>query len=176
MKGKNRTVMLVAVLVLLSISIYNIVKIGINVFFTTNIGTIVTATIAIVISYFLSQTSIDERKKRDVIDSLIKEAKDIIANVKIYEISESDTQAEILMRQRNLSNCVDLLKKVDDKLISKTEKDNINSALDSYISLVGNHIDDLQTLSTLSKDLKKYINNIDSSLNRIRFNLYDLSK
>ncbi len=132
---------------------------------------IVTVFIGIVISFFLVQRKNDERKQKDILLDLILKLQLQVCDEKTYDLS-GQTQAEITMRNRDISNKIQILKDTADIFSTQSDVDFVASKFEEYLEFIGNHINELDYLSRSQKDLKRPLDLINNKLFSMAISLY----
>ena len=96
----------------------------------------------------------------------------IIEDNKSYDFS-LQTKEEILMEKRSISNKLKLIKNYSKKFSIQKEVDFLDKEFNEYTELLGNHIDDIETLKLLKKDLYRPLSLMAQKLYEIMIKLYD---
>ncbi len=172
-KHRNKYIISIFLVFILAISGYS-AYLDYKNFFKVNITAIITVSIAFLFSFLLVQRKTDERKKNDMIDTLI------ISVIKILSESDLDSfkDEDDIKKHRTKANSalinIKLLIEVNPKQFDIEEIKSIHSDLTTYIDLVANHSNDLTHLMKSQPDLEKLITSSHDKLVRLRFKLYEV--
>lgn len=132
---------------------------------------IVTIIIAIVISYFFVQRKDDRRKQKDILVDLILKLRLQIENEKSYDFT-GQSKDEITMRNRDLSNKIHIIEKMQDSFFSEADIKFINEKFDEYQQFIGDHVNNLGYLCESQKELKRPLELINDRLIEMTISLY----
>lgn len=141
-------------------------------FFQAPIYTILNLIVAVFFAYFLTQRKNDERKLKEKAENLIDKIQIVINDKRFVHITSKEDIEFLLMMQRSISNRVEILIGLKDKLIFPKEIEYIKENFTSYKEIIGNHFQDVDYLSKSEKDLYNKIMLIDSKLDEMRIKLY----
>lgn len=173
-KIKPIHVTIIVAIIAIAVSVLAILKTSAKDFFTINIYHVLSISITIVFSFILAQVFTDERKQKEIIDSIIIEIKKMLYDEKFYKITEQTDKSCLLANIRLISNNIDYLSKVNSKFLNENDVTYIKAYFEEYSEFIGEHIEDLKYLSDSEKSLHKKISLIDSKLNKMRLELYGI--
>lgn len=77
------------------------------------------------------------------------------------------------MRKREMSNKLNLIKELSKKFSIKKDVDFLASKFSEYEDVIGNHINDIETLKKMSLDLKRPLDLISQNLFKIMIEIYN---
>lgn len=132
---------------------------------------IITIIIAVVISYFFVQRKSDKRKQKDILLDLISKLQLQVSDEKAFDFT-GQTREEILMRNRDISNKINILNEVKDIFSIQEEMDFICKEIEEYLNLIGNHSTDLEYLIKSKQELERPLTLISNKLFEMSINLY----
>lgn len=174
-KAKNicfETLIFAAIaLSLIALSIYNLI-ISYSDFLKINIGSIITFTLAIVVTYLFNQKKSDERKKKDQIEKLLVKLQISLSSDYVVCIDNENSKKLNTIFQRFFDNRIDMLTKLDTNIVNKKSLQYIKERFKEYKLAIGNEIHDFEGLRDLETELTKYIQNIDYKIDEILLNIY----
>lgn len=171
---KNRRIVkyiiLIVILALLgAFAIYNIICN--DSFFTASLANIITIAIAVFVSFYLVQRWTDERKRKEIFLSLLTKLQSVIEDENAYNF-DAQSKDEITMRKRDISNWIKILEDANPPYIKDEDVKFIREKFDEYSDIIGNHIDDLDALRKLKKDLKRPIDLMESKIVKIELDIF----
>ncbi|MBQ8299698.1 MAG: hypothetical protein IJX99_07620 [Clostridia bacterium] len=141
-------------------------------FFKMDFSSGITVLIGIIISYFLVNRDNNEKNLKDTTEKIIDKIQGMIRNPMMYKFNEDVDVRDIHMTKRAIDNKLNLLKKVSKKLDFENEIEYIISQFDEYVTLVDDHINDIEYLKRSELDLKRRILLIDDKFDEIKLKLY----
>lgn len=127
---------------------------------------------AVGLSFYLVQKQTDYRSQKSVFSKLVESLIYIIEDNKSYDFSSS-TKEEILMKKRSINNKLTLMKKYGKKFSIQKEVEFLNKEFCEYNDLIGNHIDDIDTLRKMKDDCYRPLSLMSQKLYEIMIKLYD---
>lgn len=168
-KVVNYIILAVIISLLIAFAIYNINNN--DAFFTASLVNIITIAIAVFVSFYLVQKRTDERKRKDILLSLLTKLQSVIEDEKTYNF-DAQSKDEITMRKRDISNWIKILEDANPPYIKDEDVKFIREKFDEYSDIIGNHIDDLDALRKLKKDLKRPIDLMESKIVKIELDIF----
>ena len=132
---------------------------------------VITILIAVVISYFFVQKRNDRRKQMDILLELISRLQLQISSEKAYDFT-GQTREEIMMRNRDINNKVQILTEVGESFLLKEDMKFVRQKTDEYLALIGDHSTDLDYLIKSKKELQRPLNLISCKLFSMSISLY----
>lgn len=150
--------------------IYNI-KNNMN-FFEASVTEIITLIIAIILSYFFTERNSNIRKKKEVIETIIEKLQIKLEADVMRNINNNNDIKKVNINKRSIDNNVQLLKDNAQNLNIDKDIDYILEQFDNYISIIDNHINDIEYLKNSNVDLERYLTAMSDRLNKIRIDLY----
>lgn len=134
--------------------------------------TILNLLVAVVFAYYLAQRKNDERKLKEKAEDLIDKIQIAINDERSYRVTTKQDVDCLKIRQRTISNQIDILFSLKDKLSCTGNIEYIKEKYIEYKELTGNHIEDLEYLTKSEKDLLNKILLIDNKLDEMKMDLY----
>lgn len=141
-------------------------------FLKTNIGSILTISIAIVVAYILNQRKSDERKKKDQIEKLLIKIQISLSSEYVVLIKSENSKKLNIFFQRFFANRLEMLSKLNSSIIKRESILYIEDNFKKYRDTIGEHIHDIEKLAELEIKLTMYIQNIDYKIDDILLNIY----
>lgn len=163
-------ILLLPILCVLVIAIYNICNN--KGFWTASATTCISLLFAAVLSFYLVQRQTDIRSQKGIYISLLDSLQEIVNDEKSYDFSNVSKE-QILMRKRDISNKIELVKKLSQKFDIKNDVDFLSTKFSEYEDVIGNHINDLETLRKMSLDLFRPLDLISQKIFEIKMELYN---
>lgn len=147
-----------------------------NDFFCINYQQTITVIIAIIIAFWANQLRNDIRKKKEIIEKIIKKLQEFVTDEKFYVFDCNYTQDELRIivnrNSRKLSNLMSSIEEFSEEFDYRDEANYIKNEIGNYKDLIGNHINDINHLCNSKSDLQKYSDNIDNKCDAIIIKLY----
>ena len=140
-------------------------------FWNASAVNIITILIAVVISYFLVQRKSDRRKQKEILLDLINKLRLLIDSEETYDFT-GQSREEILMRNRDISNKVQILTDIQTVFGIEEDMKFIQEKITEYLSLVGDHSMDLDYLIKSKKELQRPLMLISTKLVSMSINLF----
>ncbi len=140
-------------------------------FWSASAVNIITILIAVVISYFLVQRKSDRRKQKEILLDLINKLRLLIDSEETYDFT-GQSREEILMRNRDISNKVQILTNLQTVFGIEEDMKFIQEKTTEYLSLVGDHSTDLDYLIKSKKELQRPLMLISTRLVSMSINLF----
>lgn len=140
-------------------------------FFDMDLYKILSLAIIVFVSYYLTQKKLDNRKKIEVLDNIIKTIIEATFDLS-EEALKSENSKLFMMTIRNIDNKVALLERIaiDYKIVDDIAY--INKESEDINNLVSNHIGDNVILISIYVDIEKHIKNIQNKCDEILFKIY----
>lgn len=157
-------------LVFISLFIYNFKNN--STFFDIPVYTILNLIVATFFAFYLTQKKQDERKFKETAERLIYKIQNTISSEKMYRIKNEKDIEDLKLTHRTISNRIETLDKLKDKLNYKKEIEYIKDKFKTYRELFGNHINDVNHLTNSERDLFNFIELIDNKLDEILLSLF----
>lgn len=173
MMKKNKLKLIVAFFVLLIIAlvIYNCVYNYTN-FLKVNAINCISALIVIGASFFVVQRQTDYRKQKDIFITLLESLKKIVDDEKSYNFSSVEKE-EMLMRSRDISTKIDVIKQYAERFGIKTDVEFLQEKFEEYQSVIDNHSTNMELLRQIHTELKRPLNLISQKIIEMMLNLYN---
>ena len=169
-KYNKKDIGIIAILILfvLASSVYNWSS---KSFFKMDLYKIISLTLIVGVSYYLTQKKLDNRKKRDVLNEIIN----VIINT-TYQLNKNTIQSEnaklFVMEIRNIENKISLIEKVSKEYKVTDEINYIKREVETINDMISNHISDKDTLLKIFVDIEKHIKNIQNKCEEMQFKIY----
>ncbi len=172
MKKKNKLWWIPVSLLAIGFAVFVLYNIGHNEeFWSASAVNIITILIAVVISYFLVQRKSDRRKQKEILLDLINKLRLLIDSEETYDFT-GQSREEILMRNRDISNKVQILTDIQTVFGIEEDMKFIQEKATEYLSLVGDHSMDLDYLIKSKKELQRPLMLISTRLVSMSINLF----
>ena len=142
-------------------------------FWNTSITSCLTLLVALVVSYYFSQKNLDERRQKEAYLKLLEKVQQLVSDKNLIEIRKDTDFEVILMKKRELNNCVYILKEYADKFSVKDDIKFIEEKTQEYTEFLGNHQQDIEYLEKSSKDLARPLLLIDSRISEVMIKLFE---
>lgn len=138
-------------------------------------SSILTISVAIFISYFLTQQRNDKRKFADTTLIIIERLFAILSSPKLYTITIDEDITFIRISQKRIDNALDILSKniKDESMLTKVTY--MKNQLNMYWEHISNHLTDFSFLQKSQPELLNYITNIEGRLSELMFDILKLS-
>lgn len=143
-----------------------------NNFFEASITDIITLIIAILLSYFFTEKNSNTRKKKEVIEIIIEKLQLKLESNVMRNIKNEEDVKIVNINKRSIDNNLSLLKDNAKNLNIDKDIDYIVEQFDNYISIIDNHISDIEYLKNSKIDLERYLTAMSDKLNKVRIDLY----
>lgn len=140
-------------------------------FFETSISNIITIILTIVIAYYLTQLSNDERKKKEEFIGILNKIQQFV-NSENALFNDKFDKRKVLLNLRSINNSIDLLKKYAYCSNIKKNIDYIKQQFDDYREFVGDNIEKPTYLAQSEAQLLKYLKAIDTKCDEIKLTMY----
>lgn len=141
-------------------------------FFEASITDIITLIIAILLSYFFTEKNSNTRKKKEVIEIIIEKLQLKLESNVMRNIKNEEDIKIVNINKRSIDNNLNLLKDNAKNLNIDKDIDYIAEQFDNYISIIDNHISDVEYLKNSKIDLERYLTAMSDKLNKVRIDLY----
>lgn len=161
------------IILVIAIGIINIFTLKNKSFWDTSFTSCLTLLVALVISYYFSQKKLDERCQKESYLKLIEKVQRLVMDEDLFEIQTSKDIEIVLMKKRELNNCVYMLKKYARKFALDDDIKFIEEKTQEYTDFFGNHQQDIEYLKKSSNDLSRPLLLIDSRLSEIMIKLFE---
>lgn len=172
MKRKNKLWWIPVSLLAICFAVFVLYNIGHNEeFWNASAVNIITILIAVVISYFLVQRKSDRRKQKEILLDLINKLRLLIDSEEACDFT-GQSREEILMRNRDISNKVQILTNIQTVFGIEDDMKFIQEKAEEYLSLVGDHSMDLEYLVKSKKELQRPLMLISTRLVSMSINLF----
>ena len=169
-KQKSFWVVLAVCLLICIIGLYNV---GHNdKFFEMSFSTTVSLVLAIGVSFYIVQKQTDRRIQKQLFIDLLKSLQVLVDDEKSYIFSDNNSK-EILMRKREISNKLSFIKKYNNKFNFDTSTEFLEEKFNEYDEIIGNHIQDLDTLNKIHNDIKRPLSLMSQKLFEMMIELYN---
>lgn len=145
-------------------------------FLSFSLSQALTLLVAVGISFNATQYLADERKCKEQIEKIVEKIQLIVSKQEFYRFDPSGdvdrVSAQTMMKNRKLSNCIEVLETYAKDYGLKEEVTYIRAEYRAYDTLVSEKIRDLKYLSESELALRKHSENIDSKCDYIIVRLY----
>lgn len=134
-------------------------------FFKTPLTTLVSVLVAIILSYYLTQRKVDDRRRKEKIDQLLYKIQGIVLEDNFIIVQDTD-----LILHRSVANKIQYL----EKNIPNEIRDDVNrlaNIFKDYRYFYGEHYKDDDYMKKSKKDLLNYITKIDDICDSIHMKL-----
>lgn len=160
-------IIVVAIVVL---AIYNIKNN--SEFWASSATTCISLLTAAILSFYFVQRQTDVRKQKEIIIELLESLKDIVDDNQSYNFS-GVSKEQVLMRKRDLNNKISFVKEYSKKFSFDKDMAHIENLFTEYETIIGDHIDDLETLRKLENELRRPLILISQDIFKIMLALYN---
>lgn len=160
----------VIILLVLGIGIYN--ACCNDEFWDASVTTCISLIVAAVLSFYFVQRRTDQRKQKEIFIQLLESLKVLTDAERSFKLS-GVSREEILMQKRTMNNKLNFIKKYSVKFSLQKEVDFLEEKYTEYDTIIGDHINDLETLSKLTNELKRPLSLMSQKLFEIMLNLYE---
>ncbi len=168
-KAVTITVGAICVLAIIALAVYNI---STNChFWEVSAANIATILIALIVSFYLVQRKNDQRKQKEILLDLLFKVQHQLEDEKAYNFANQKKE-EILMRNRNISNRIQILENIQNTFSIEKDVVFIKEKFDEYQTLIGNHISDIPYLCSSTVELKRPLDLIVNRLILMAISLY----
>lgn len=173
MMKKNKLKLVVAffVVIIIALIVYNCIW-NCPKFFEVNAINCISALIVVGVSFFVVQRQTDYRKQKDIFITLLEALKKIVDDEKSYNFSNV-TKEEMLMRSRDISTKIDVIKQYAERFEIKTEVDFLQEKFEEYQSVIDNHSTNMELLRQIHTELKRPLNLLSQKIIEMMLNLYN---
>lgn len=141
-------------------------------FFQTNIGYFLTITVAVFVTFFLTQSKNDDRNRKDLLFGVVDQIQDFVFKVKRIDYECAPDFKDMLLLTRRISSKTYILGLYADNYNYRTESQEINDYVKKYIDLVDYHQQDMSYMQKTSQEIARWMENIDSRCDIVRTKLY----
>lgn len=164
--------LLIPVVLLLYSGLYYHSQGELSVFFAVPLYAIINIIVAIVFAYYFVQSKTDNRKKKEIVESIINKTVDLIENPKMRTISVDKAGGEadvnnIMIIQRRVFNRLALLSEYQNALKFEKNLTHAQENFQAYWDIISEHKNDYVHLNKTGKDLHRYLAVVADSLERI---------
>ena len=159
-------VLIVAVLI---VAVYNMVCN--DKFFEASFTSCISLIVAIGLTFYFVQVQTDRRKQKEIFIQLIESFKCIVDDEKSSEF-EKLSDEEILMLKRNMSNKLEIIKKLEERFSIEEQVAFLAEKYEEYAAIIGNHIQDRDTLNKLHKELRRPLSLMSEKMFEMMLDLY----
>ena len=140
-------------------------------FWQASAANVITIVIAVLISFYLVQKKTDRRKQKDILLDLILKLRLQLESEETFDFSGQE-QAEITMRNRDIGNKIQILKRTADLFGTQDDVKFIEEHFEEYRQLIDDHFPDLEYLSKSKTELKRPLELICNQLIEMAIGLY----
>ncbi len=171
MSKKEKIILVVLIVFVIGLSTlsFTINKQG---FFSINAANLVTFLISIFIAYFFVQWRTDERNLKAKAEEIIERIQDIVNEDDSHMYTEKIDPELVLLRQRRLTNKINVLCKYCEQLNLEEDILYIKEQLAKYKELIDYHYYDYEYLNRSESQIKNYLANIDQKCDTLNYHLY----
>lgn len=164
-KTISKIIVIVFSVVLVILGIYNIFN---NTeFWKLTITNILTLGVAIIITYYMTQKTNEERRKKDIVGKILDRLYVLITDSRMCEISSRQDIDFVLINIRTISNKITCLKDFSESLNYAQEINQMESLFSEYEDFVSDHVEDVEYLTKSKKQLSNKIALIDNKCDMI---------
>lgn len=160
----------ITIVVILIIGICNMICY--NKFWETSVSSIITLLIAVVFSYYFTQSKNDIRKKKEKADRLLYKIQDIILEKGFIESDPEEISRVNLIKHRSLANKIECLKKTckgDDEIYKDIEK--LEEEFSRFREFYGEHYKDSEYMLKSQNELQNYVTKMDDIADQIHIKI-----
>jgi len=161
------------IIMIIIVSIVNIFALKNYYFWKISVGNCLTLIVALVITYYFSKKNKDDDNKKAILLDLFHKFDDLINDEKLVNITDNTDKNYILMKKRQISNYLVILKNNAKKFRIEEEIGFIEKKANEYMTLIGEHQDNLEYLSERRDELMRPIELINPKLVEAMIKLYD---
>ena len=170
-KNIKKCIIIIIIIIVFSVLIiYNCIN-NHN-FWETSITDIITLIIAIFLSYFFTEKNSNIRKKKEVIETIIEKLQLKLESDIMRNINNQEDIKIVSINKRSIDNNLNLLKDSTKNLNVDKDISYIVEQFSNYISIIDNHINDIQYLKNSKIDFERYFIAMNDRLNKLRIDLY----
>ena len=141
-------------------------------FFSFNFATGISLLFAACFSFYYVQKQADGRKQKELFIALLETFKKIIDDENNFDYSNVSKE-QILMRKRDMSNKLEFIKKVGKRFSVEKDINFLEEKFSEYNEIIGNHIEDLETLCKMKQDITRPMNLMSQKVFELMINLYN---
>ena len=141
-------------------------------FFDASLTTCISLSIAVGVTFLLSQRQTDRRKQKDILLTLLSSIQMLINDKTTYEIDANTEIESLTMRKREISNKINILIQYMESFGIRPEVEFLQTKFKEYDETIGNHINDLEHLKKAKKELRRPLELMDSKIFEIMLKLY----
>lgn len=141
-------------------------------FLVSSATTCISILTAAILSFYFVQRQTDIRKQKEIFIELLESLKSTVDDSRSYNFSEVSRE-QILMRKRDLNNKISFVKEYSKKFSIDKDMTSLESLFKEYETIIGDHIDDLDTLRKLENELHRPLTLISQNIFKIMLNLYN---
>ena len=141
-------------------------------FFSFNFATGISLFFAACFSFYYVQKQADGRKQKELFIVLLETFKKVIDDENSFDYSNISKE-QILMRKRDMSNKLEFIKKVGERFFIEKDITFLEEKFSEYNEIIGNHIEDLETLCKMKQDIIRPMNLMSQKVSEIMINLYN---
>lgn len=170
---KKPIIIVLAVILIIPIIVLMIINsINNNKFWEASATTCFSLIFAVALSFYLVQRQNDYRNQKSIFAKLVESLINIIEDTKSYDFSSS-TKEEILMKKRSINNKLMLIRSYSKQFSIQKEVEFLDNKFSEYTELIGNHIEDMETLKKMKDDFYRPLSLMSQKLYEIMIKLYN---
>lgn len=171
-KSLKKFLIAASIIIITSISVYNIFKNGFLKFLECNFLGIVDIVLTFVIAVYITNGQSRISKQKENLENLIEKFQHNFINVlpNLIDSNKEKERQKILMLKRRTSNQFRMIKKYSEKLNIISKIKDIENKLDEFHNLISDHISDIENHET---EINRFSETIDSFCEEIKLDLYN---
>lgn len=167
---KPFSILILIIGVLIFLVVFNLVNN--DKFFEASLSSCLSIGCVVGLSFFLVQTNTDKRRKKDILLRLLLAIQALITDKNAYIIDSNTSQESITMRNRSISNYLNILEEHSVRFNLKNDVLGLKLHFREYEELIGDHIADMRYLQNSQKELQRPLDLMNSDLFKIMFKIY----
>lgn len=141
-------------------------------FFATSISTFATCGVAILVTYYLTQSKNEDRCTRETIVKVIDQIQSFITAPERVIFTEATDHRKLLLELRRWRSKIDILSSYAEQYDYSTECKEIRENFQYYHDFCDAHYQDLQHMQKSDMEIMRWMQNIDSRCDNIYLKLY----
>lgn len=172
MKHMKKIIFGIIIGAIVIVSIVNICVLKNPSFWKISVGNCFTLIVALVITYYFTKKDQDDNNKKAILLDLIHKFEDLVNDEKLFNIGKETDMQYVLMKKRQISNYIRILKSIANNFNIQEEVAFIEEKANEYNSIIGEHQDDLEYLKKSQNQLMRPLELISTKLFETMIKLY----
>ena len=140
-------------------------------FFEMNLYQIISISLIVIVSFYLTQKTQDYRKKKEIVVNIVEKISAIVQEIDL-ESMKSDNCKIFMSKNRAIDNKITILLKIAKRYNINDEVQYLKRENDEAKVLVSTRIGNLTELNTIYQDVTRHKGNIQNKCDEILFKLY----